>query len=86
MTFDDGSQTGVSTQAQITESLIRLLAQIVISVGVIGAYLIVTVQGNIPASNNLQVVAMGAIAFWLGQSAISGWTGIQRERIKAGLK
>lgn len=83
MTFDDGVDTTSQevTHARITESLIRLLAQIVLSVGIVGVYLIMLAQGN-PHATDLQTVVLGVIAFWLGQSVTSAWAGVQFKKME----
>lgn len=82
MTFDHGVSTKTSSQAEITESLIRLIAQFAISLAIVGAYLIAVMQDNAAAANLLQPVALGVIAFWLGQSAVSAWENVQQQKLK----
>lgn len=83
MTFEDGNQTGVSTQAQITESLIKLIAVLAISLAIVGAYLIAVMQDNAAAAASLQPLIAIVMALWFGQGAISTYASVKREQIKA---
>jgi hypothetical protein len=81
MTFDDGTNSDLSSQPATTESLIRLLTQTTISIAIISIFLLGAITNNADAVAALQPLTLGVLGFWLGQSAVATWAGVQRSKI-----
>lgn len=86
MTFENGTDTHTASQPEITESLIKLLAVVFLSVGIVGAFLLMIIDHNLEGAQLIQPIVFGIIAFWFGSSAVSTWAGVQQQKIKAGIK
>ncbi len=78
MTFDNGTSTRQSTASEITESMIRLLVQGMITLGVMGGWIwAVTQQLNV--ATTLQPIVIILMAFWFGEGALSTLIGYKRD-------
>lgn len=70
----------LTMQIETIEPLLRLITQILLSIGIVGVYLVKIVQ-DAPIDPTLQNIVLGLLGFWLGTGAIGAY--VQAQRIKS---
>lgn len=82
MTFDNGVSTANSTVQEVSEQMIRLIIQAIMTLAVLGGWLwsVVNRPDITPA---LQAPLYAVVGFWFGQGIVGTWAGVQHNKAAA---
>jgi len=82
MTFDNGVSTSTSTIQEVSEQMIRLIIQGIITLAVLGGW-IWAIVNRPEVAPMLQTPVFAVIGFWFGQGVMGVWANVQQTKAAA---